>query len=95
MLGSAPAGWGVLLLLAVGPTVLGFGLYNVSLGYLPSSVANLIATLEPVFTAVIAYLLLGERLTGTQLVGSLMILAGVASLRVYEGWLAGQGRAPR
>jgi len=93
MLGSAPAGWGFLLLLAVGPTVLGFGLYNVSLGYLPSSVANLIATLEPVFTAVIAYLLLGERLTAMQLTGSLMILAGVASLRVYEGWLAGQSRA--
>jgi len=93
MVGSRPAGWGVLLLLAVGPTVLGFGLYNVSLGYLPSSVANLIATLEPVFTAVIAYLLLGERLTGMQLTGSLMILAGVALLRVYEGWLAAQSRS--
>jgi drug/metabolite transporter (DMT)-like permease len=93
MLGSSAAGWGTLFLLAVGPTVLGFGFYNVSLGYLPSSVANLIATLEPVFTAVIAYLLLGERLTGVQLTGSLMILAGVASLRIYEGWLAGQTQA--
>jgi drug/metabolite transporter (DMT)-like permease len=93
MLGSAPAGWGILLLLAAGPTVLGFGLYNVSLGYLSSSVANLIATSEPVFTAMIAYLLLGERLTGMQLSGSLMILAGVASLRAYEGWLAGQTQA--
>jgi drug/metabolite transporter (DMT)-like permease len=81
----------------VGPTVLGFGLYNVGLSYLPSSVANLIATLEPVFTAVIAYLLLGERLTAMQLIGSLMILAGVASLRVHEGWLAGhlQARSQR
>lgn len=89
-LGSALAGWGILFLLAAGPTVLGFGLYNVSLGYLPSSVANLIVTLEPAFTAVIAYFLFGERLKGLQLGGSLMILAGVVFFRIYEGWLAGQ-----
>jgi len=91
-LGSALAGWGILYLLAAGPTVLGFGLYNVSLGYLPSSVANLIVTLEPAFTAVIAYFLFGERLNGLQLGGSLMILAGVVFLRVYEGRLAGRPR---
>lgn len=84
-LGNALAGWGILFLLAAGPTVAGFGLYNVSLGYLPSSVANLIATLEPAFTAVIAYFLLGERLNGMQLGGSLMILAGVVFLRMSEG----------
>jgi drug/metabolite transporter (DMT)-like permease len=89
-LGNALAGWGILFLLAAGPTVAGFGLYNISLGYLPSSVANLIVTLEPAFTAVIAYFLLGERLNGMQLGGSLMILAGVIFLRLYEGWLAGQ-----
>jgi drug/metabolite transporter (DMT)-like permease len=87
---SASAGWGILFLLAAGPTVAGFGLYNVSLGYLPSSVANLILTLEPAFTAVIAYFLLGERLNGVQIGGSLMILAGVVFLRVCEGRLAGQ-----
>ena len=84
-LGDRLAGWGILFLLAAGPTVAGFGLYNVSLAYLPSSVANLILTLEPAFTAIIAYILLGERLTGLQLSGSLMILAGVVFLRIYEG----------
>ncbi len=87
-LGNALAGWGLIFLLAAGPTLAGFGLYNVSLSYLPSSVANLILTLEPVFTATIAYLLLGERLNGVQIGGSLMILAGVAFLRVHEGRLA-------
>lgn len=81
-LGSSLPGWGILLLLAAGPTLLGFGLYNVCLGYLPSSVANLILTLEPVFTAFIAYLLLGERLSSIQIGGSLMILAGVVLLRI-------------
>jgi drug/metabolite transporter (DMT)-like permease len=85
-LGNAATGWLVLFLLAAGPTLAGFGLYNVSLSYLPSSVANLILTLEPAFTAAIAYVLLGERLNGAQVGGSLMILAGVVFLRVYEGW---------
>ena len=84
-LGNALAGWGILFLLAAGPTVAGFGLYNVSLSYLPSSVANLILTLEPAFTAVIAYVLLGERLSGIQLGGSAMIVGGVVFLRIYEG----------
>jgi len=84
-LGSSAWGWFILFLLAAGPTVAGFGLYNVSLGYLPSSVANLILTLEPAFTAVIAYLFLSERLLPVQMAGSLLILAGVIFLRLSEG----------
>ncbi len=84
-LGKAFAGWGVLFLLAAIPTVMGFGLYNVSLSYLPSSVANLIISLEPVFTAATAYILLGERLTWVQIAGGLLVLAGVVFLRLYEG----------
>lgn len=84
-LGNAWAGWGVLFALAAVPTVAGFGLYNVSLVYLPSSVANLILTSEPALTAIIAYLLLGERLNGKQIAGSLLIVAGVVILRIHEG----------
>jgi len=83
-LGNATWGWLVLFLLAAGPTVAGFGLYNVSLGYLPSSVANLILTLEPTFTAAIAYLVLGEHLSSIQIAGSLLILGGVLFLRAFE-----------
>jgi drug/metabolite transporter (DMT)-like permease len=84
-LGRLWPAWGMLLLLAAGPTLAGFGLYNVALTYLPSSIANLIATSEPVFTAIIAFFLLGERLTWIQIIGSLMILGGVILLRIYEG----------
>ena len=77
-------GWGILFLLAAGPTLAGFGLYNVSLSLLPSSVANLIVTLEPPFTALLAFLFLGERLTLVQLAGSGLILGGVVLLRVFE-----------
>ena len=84
-LGNSAAGWVILFLLAIGPTLGGYGLYNVSLVYLPSSVANLVVTIEPVFTAVIAYLLLHERLNFIQIMGSLLILGGVIFLRIYEG----------
>jgi drug/metabolite transporter (DMT)-like permease len=89
-LGKAWIGWGILFLLSVGPTLCGYGVYNVALTYLPSSVVNLIATSEPVFTAITAYILLGERLTWIQIIGSLLILGGVVFLRIYEGWLAAQ-----
>ncbi len=81
---DALPGWVLLFLLAAGPTVAGFGLYNVSLSYLPSSVANLIVTLEPAFTAVIAYAFLGERLTAIQAVGSITILSAVVFLRLHQ-----------
>ncbi len=78
-----PDGWGFwVLLLAIGPTMLGFGLFNVSLCYLPSSVVNIILTLEPALTAVIAYWALGERMTPPQWAGSGMILCGVIVLRI-------------
>jgi DME family drug/metabolite transporter len=83
-LGSAAAGWGVLILLAVGPTIGGYGLYTVSLTYLPASVANLIATLEPPMTALLAFIFLGEKMTGTQLAGGGTILLGVLLLRAGE-----------
>ena len=90
-LGSSWAGWGVLLLLAVGPTLAGYGLYNVCLTYLPSSVANLIVSSEPAFTVAIAYFLLGERMNWGQVGGGLLILGGVVFLRIYEGQVAGKG----
>jgi drug/metabolite transporter (DMT)-like permease len=87
-LGNAWSGWGVLFLLAAVPTVAGFGLYNVALTYLPSSVTNLVVTMEPAFTAVTAYLIFGEQLNLVQIAGSLLILGGVVFLRLYEGRLA-------
>lgn len=78
-------GWVMMALLALIATIGGYGLYNVSLDLLPASVANLIVSTEPVFTAIQAYFIFGERMTPTQLIGSLMLLAGVFLLRFSEG----------
>ncbi len=84
LLGDRWAGWLLLLLLAAGPTLLGFGLYNVSLSMLPSSTTNLIVTIEPVFTAITAFFLLEERLTAPELLGSGLILIALVILRLRK-----------
>jgi drug/metabolite transporter (DMT)-like permease len=73
----------LLLLLAAGPTLIGFGLYNVSLVYLSSGTTNLVLSLDPLVAAVAAWLLLGERLTRLQALGGAVILTGVAVLARY------------
>jgi DME family drug/metabolite transporter len=74
-------GWFVLIILSFIPTVLGFGLYNTSMSYLPASTASLLATSEPALTAVEAYLFLNERMTIVQVIGSLIILSAVIMMR--------------
>ena len=83
-LGDQSVGWLILFLLAAGPTLAGFGLYNVSLDLLPSSIANLVLTTELVFTILIAYILLDERLNPIQITGSLLIIASVILIRLKE-----------
>jgi len=81
---EAALGWGTLILLAIGPTIGGYGFYTVSLTILPAATAILITTLEPVITVVFAFFLLSERLTIPQLFGGGLILIGVALLRLGE-----------
>jgi DME family drug/metabolite transporter len=83
-LGDSIPGWSALFLLGVGPTLGGFGLYTLSLRHLTPTVANLIATLEPAFTTIWAYILLNEQFQRIQWAGSLLILAGVIVLRWGE-----------
>ncbi len=59
------------------PTVSGFGLYTLGLGRLPANVASITANTEVPFAALLSYVLLGERLTLTQVIGALLVLGGV------------------
>jgi DME family drug/metabolite transporter len=83
-LGTQWSGWLILLVLAVVPTLGGFGFYTASLGYLPAGTANLLAALEPALTTILAYLLLNESLSPTQLIGAGLIVLSVISLRLEE-----------
>ena len=78
-------GWLILMILSFIPTIFGFGLYNTSMNYLPASIANLLATLEPAMTAVEAYIFLNERMTVIQVLGSLIILSAVLAVQFEKG----------
>ncbi len=83
-LGDSLPGWTILILLGIGPTLGGFGLYTLSLKYLPATVSNLIATLEPILTAIWAFLFLGETLSTSQIMGGALVFAGVILLRLRD-----------
>ncbi len=83
-LGRSVEGWTVMFLLGAIPTVGGYGFYNVSLGLLDASVANIIVSLEPAFTAVFAYLILGEVMNPVQLFGSALLLTGVGVIKLAD-----------
>jgi len=78
------SGWLVLLALSAGPTVLGYGIYVFSLGKLPASVMNIVATTEPIFTAMQSFVWLGERYTAAQIFGSILIISGVLILQYFN-----------
>ncbi len=83
-LGDSVRGWTVMILLGAIPTVGGYGFYNVSLTLLDASIANIIVSLEPAFTAVFAFLILGEILTPVQVLGSALLLSGVAAIKLAD-----------
>jgi drug/metabolite transporter (DMT)-like permease len=76
-MGPAWDGWLILAILAIGPTLVGYGLYTVSLRYLSASVATIIASLEPALTAVLAVFVLSESIDWPQWLGGAVILGAV------------------
>jgi len=78
-------GWLILIAFSFIPTLFGFGLFNLSLNYLPAGVASLLATAEPVMTTTLAYVFLHERMTLVQIVGGLIILSAVLLVRGEKG----------
>jgi DME family drug/metabolite transporter len=76
-LGKAWDGWLILATLSVGPTLIGYGLFTVSLRYLPASVSTVMASMEPALTAILAIFILGEKLEPLQWLGAALILAAV------------------
>ena len=65
-------------------TILPFSVYTFALGRLPASVATILAMSEIAFVAVYAYVLLGERLTPSQILGAVLVVAGVLLLSWYR-----------
>jgi drug/metabolite transporter (DMT)-like permease len=72
-------------------TILPFSVYTFALGRLPASVATILAMSEIAFVAVYAYLILGERLTTSQILGAVLVVGGVLLLS-WVRWRARRSR---
>jgi len=75
---AAPRLWAAVLYLAVFATLLAFGIQTWAQKILPPVRVALISALEPVFAALWAALLIGERLTLHEMAGGALIVVGVA-----------------
>lgn len=93
-LGTAWDGWGLLAFMALGPSLLGFGLYTLSLRYLPAGLASLIAALEPALTALFAIPILGRGFNAWQWLGTALTLAAVVLAHRRDPAAAGPEAAP-
>jgi drug/metabolite transporter (DMT)-like permease len=77
-LAISPLGLAAVLYLGLVVTVGAYGLYNFAVSRLPASQASAFVNLIPLFTLLFAVLLLGERLTGQQMLAALLVFVGVA-----------------
>jgi len=80
--------------IATVPTALAYALYFAAAAVVRSATVSVIMLLEPVSAAVLAVVLLGERLTPTTLAGTLLMLASVAGLAVTEARGAAAAEQP-
>lgn len=81
-----PAAAGALVYCAVFPTVICFTLQNKWQRYTTPSQAGLIYTLDPVWSTLGAFLLLGERLTSLEWAGCFLLLAGAVLPLALTRW---------
>ncbi|MEU3645819.1 EamA family transporter [Lentzea sp. NPDC034063] len=81
LFGTPTAWWVPLLVVAVVGTALAYASGITASGILGSRLASFIALLEVVSASLFAWLLLGEGLAPLQLLGGLLILGGIASVR--------------
>lgn len=66
-----------LLALAILPSILGFYCTTKAINYLPPAKVQLLELSEPLFSATIAFLVLGENVTSGTMIGAVFIITGI------------------
>jgi drug/metabolite transporter (DMT)-like permease len=87
------AGWGWLGCLAIVSTVAAVGLFFAGLRRVGPTTASILATVEPLVTVLLAFLVFGETLGAAQLAGGALVLAAVLVLQL--GALGRLARRPQ
>lgn len=76
-----PAMWGIAAGLALVATVMGMLLYLWGITYIGATRAAIVAAAEPLSGVLLAALVLGERLTGLQTMGALLVVGAILCLQ--------------
>ncbi len=74
--------WGLIVALALGPTLGAYALYVKALSHIEASHASIVCMAEPAATAILAYAILGERMEAPQIVGAVAVVIGVLILQL-------------
>lgn len=77
---ATATGWWLVLYLGVVPTALAYAAYFTGLRAVPATTASLVALLEPLTAALLAAVLLGERLGAAGAVGGLLLAAATVAV---------------
>jgi len=75
----------IVILIASVPTLIGYGLYTLSLRFIEAGKSSITLTIEPGAAIILAYLFVGESVTQIQLLGTALIVSGVIVLQ-FKGW---------
>ena len=78
--------WAVVLYLALGCTVLAYLLQNYAVAHLSAGTVSMLQCTQPILTALISFLLLGETLSLPAFLGGGLILAAL----LFDGWREGR-----
>lgn len=81
--------WGIITLVVALPTLSAVALFMRGVRELGAPRAALISSLEPLFTIALAAVFLGERLTGVQAIGAVLVVGGIAISDLSDGQVRG------
>ena len=77
LMGYSPTAYGLFVLMAVFPQLIGHSSFNWALAYLPATFVAVTIISEPVGATLLGLLILGEVPAGVTIVGSLVVLLGI------------------
>lgn len=86
-----PAAWGWVLYIAVGGTILPFGLYYEGINRIRATRASITSTLEPIMAGIFSFLFLGEVMAPLQILGGAFVIGAIVLLQLRQEH---DGKAP-
>ena len=71
--------WVLFLLLAIVPNLLGHNLFNWAIKYVSTNIISISILFEPIGATILAFIIFGEYLTYTQVLGGIVVIVGITT----------------